>query len=799
MTTASALLAEIRAALRGLRRRPTTTLAAVVTLGLGIAAAGLGAASLEQMLLRRLPFEDPANLFTIYEMQRGRNWFREVSYPELQSLQRDMADRAQLAGFVRIWAALGDADHPVQVIGELVTSNYFSVLGIEPAIGRFFVGGETGSDLVVLSHGLWQRQFGGTGSVVGRRVRLDQRSFTIIGVAPPGFHGPAWQPEYWLPLEAGRRALWGDDTDLQDRSAHWLQTIGRLTGRAGRGVLARQIVGAVNHPEEDEGSGTWAMEMLPARQLRFFPAYRTAVIRIVGGFEILALLVLVTAAANLSTMMIAQGQARTAEMAVRRALGARRSQLARRIAVEVGCIGVAGALTGLMLMGVASPLVSGLPLTVPVRLGLSFDSVAVALATLAGLGGCLLIGLIVGVVELRGLDFRQAHGPGNTRARVTNTLVAFQVAGSTILLVAMSLLVRSAWNTSNIDLGFRTAGIISASISLDANAYDERAGSEFYARLRNELVRHPLINDAAITSQLPLRFVRSNVEVKPIDSAAQAIDARLAGVSPGLLELLEVPILAGRSIADSDAIDSGRVAVINETLNHRLGGNTVGTEVQLSGESRPRTVVGVVADSKYNALTETAIPFVHVPLQQQYWPEPSILLIGRGVEPLAAMPILRDVLARLDPLVPLEDPTPLTALHDRAGAESRANAAISSTLAAIGLLLAVTGLYGMMAHSLATRRREIAIRSAVGATPGALRREALVTPARPMLVGISLGLLGAYLAAGALATSLVGVQVHELSNFATPAIVIVAASLGVAWFPAGRASRQPPAQVLRAE
>ncbi len=751
------------------------------------------------MLLRRLPFEDPASLFTLYETRREHNAVRTLSYPEFQSLQLDLAQRAQLAAFVRVWAALGDTDQPAQVVGELVTPDYFAILAVEPALGRFFDRTASASDVAVLSHGLWQRRFGGAEHIVGQQIRLNRSAVTVIGVAPAGFRGPAWRPEFWLPIEA-HAAIFGDDVELSAEPAtHWLQTIGRLTSAAGRGVGAGQILDRVDHSGEPERSGVWELEMLPARQLRFFPTYRFAVARVVGGFEILALLVLVTAAANLSTMMIAQGQSRTAEMAVRRALGARRHQLARRLAAEVGVVGVAGTLLGLLLMKVGSPLAATLSLPVPVRLELAFDAGAAAWAAAAGLAGCVLLGLLVGAVELREGSFRQLRGGDMRESRVTAALVVAQVAASTILLVAMSLLVRSAWNTASIDPGFRTSGIATASVTLDDSVYDEGTGGALYVALQRELAGHPLISESAITSVLPLQFIRSNVEVTSSRRAAPEIAARLASVSAGYFELLRIPILAGRSIAETDVVDSAQVAVVNGTLARILGGDVVGTRIQLGLESQPRLVVGVVADFKYNVLTETDIPFVHVPLQQMYWPQVSIMLDGRDPQLLTMVAALRDVLDRRDPLIPIDEPRLLSTLHDDAAAESRASAAIASTFGAAGLLLAITGQYAMLAHSLARRRREMAIRSALGATPRVLRREALMVPARSVLAGIALGLLGANLTAGALSASLVGVPSRDLPSLVATAMVVIAAAVSVAWLPASRSARQHPADVLRAE
>ncbi len=798
-TDVSAVLAEIRAALRSLRRRPATTVAAAVTLGLGITAVGLGAATLEQMLMRRLPFENPASLFTLYETQSERNAFRELSYQEVLWLQHELINRAQLAAFSRIWAPLGEADHPSQTVGELVTRNYFSVLGVEPAVGRFFDPAEGASDLVVLSHRLWRQQFEGRPDVIGRTVRLNRNSFTVIGVAPAGFRGPAWDPDFWAPIEA-EAAIWGSDEELlQDASLHWLQTIGRLRQGVVPETGAGPVFDRMDHPDTDDAANTWALEMLPARQLRIWPAYRGTVARVLGGFGILALLVLATAAANLSTMMIAQGQVRAEEMAIRRALGAGRAQLSRRLAAEVGILGAAGTFLGLVFMRIVAPLVVGLPLPVPAHVDLSFDGGAAALGAFAGVCGCLLLGLLVGLVELRDVDATQASMGGLRQSRVAATLVTAQVAGSTILLVAMSLLLRSAWNAAAIDPGFRTSGITTASITLDRNTYDDSNGGALYAQLLSALARHPGVEAVALSSSLLLQPVRTNVEITSPADAFDVIDARLASVSSGYLELLEVPLLAGRAITDSDRRDGEQVAVIGETLARLLGGTPVGSQIRLSWDAGSRTIIGVVADYRYNSLTGAGVPFVHVPLDQLYWPQLSVLLRARepGLNP--AMAALRDALSRLDRLIPIDDPKPLVALVDRALAESRTNAAIASAFGSLGLILAVTGLYGTVAHSLAARRREIAIRSAVGATPGKLRREALTKPLRGVLVGVAAGLVGAYLAAGALVASLVDVPARDVGSFAAAAMAVMAVSVGVGWLPATRAALQEPAGVLRAE
>ena len=364
------LAQDVRHALSSMRRRPAALVAAAVTLGLGVAAAGLGAGALEQMLTRPLPFPDSGQLFTIYETQRPQNEYRSVSYPEIQALELALEDKAQIAAFTRVWATLGDIDQPTRMAGELVSPNYFSVLAVEAVRGGFFGPAEQASDLVVLSHGLWLRQFGAANDIVGQRITLNRDAYTIVGVAPAGFRGPAWEPEFWVPIAAQPKILAVDYDLLSEPDIHWLQTVGRLADGVTRARIASFVASRWSdaHESEAQSSPSWIPVVLAANELRIFPAYRATVARFVVGFSVLSVLVLLTASANLATMLLAHGQLRGTEIAVRCALGATRGHLARRLAAEVAVLGTVGTAFGLLLAALASPLVSRLPLPVPVAL-----------------------------------------------------------------------------------------------------------------------------------------------------------------------------------------------------------------------------------------------------------------------------------------------------------------------------------------------------------------------------------------------------------------------------------------------
>ena len=778
---------------RFLLKRPTSTVIAMLTLGITVAIGTIAVGAIDQAFWRPAAGAG-GELVTFYNSRPSAPFYQTLSYPDYVDIRDRLRDRVELAALVRVENTLSGGEWPTRAWGELVSGNYFSVLGTRPFAGRLLgpdddrVAGA--QPVIVLGHDFWQRRFNGDAAVIGGLVRLAGRDFSVVGIAPRGFQGPAWPSDFWIPLAMTRQVMGADVLPRPD--APILQTVGRLT------------TGAATAQVESHGAGVdtfasragWQLRVFPAAYLRFWPAYRSTVGQFLGIFAGLAACVLLVACANLAGLLIARAGERQRELAIRQALGASRWHLLRRLVAEGAILGSTGGMIGLLFAAWAAALVNTVPLPVPVRLSVTFDW------RLAGI--CLALSLASSVVFTALSAFRGRHsnmqrvlvgssGGLAPRAGVHRVLVIAQVALGCLMLTVGGLLVRSAWQVEHVDVGFSAERGVLGRVTLVDERYTSAVGDAFYQRLQTNLAQLPDVESVALAWHAPVSPIRTTARATTTGSA-DILQARYNVVSADYFRTLGVAVLDGREFDSRDRRDAEPVAIVNDVIAGRFAGDAIGRTLKLTNETLPRRIVGVVRALKYNGITEPSQPYVYLPLAQAFRRDMFVHLRTRVV---GAEAQLRTELRRLDPDVALSDVRTLSEQLDAARATPRASATLATVAAAVAMFLALVGVYGVLMTSVEQRQRELAIRSALGATPSAIVRRVLREGLIMTLAGLVVGMI-ASLQAGRLLTSLLfGVIPRDATvMIAVPLIVLVASAL--AWVaPARRAAAVDPVEVFR--
>ena len=827
------LLRDVRHAFRSLRRAPGFALVAILTLGLGLGANAAIFGVLDAALLRPLPYPESDRIVTVHIQAREGNspepdlfpW----SWPKFHLFRQTAGSYADLAGYGTSNLNLIAPDGPERLEAELVSGAYFRILGLSPALGRLLQPGEDARPgeplVVVLSHALWQRRFGGDAAIVGKDVRLDGRALSVIGVAPAGFRGLSGNADAWVPISLA--SLFEYSGILAEAGNHWFLAVGKLkpgVTLASAAADAAQAGAVVDRQfRMPEQSGAWSAVARPLADSRVDPGFRRSVLLLAGAVG----LVLLIACVNLTSLLLVRAVARRREIAVRLALGAARGRLVRQVLTEALVLSLAGWVVALGLArgGVRLLLLLG-PGQVDGGNGTSFffDPASVRVdgrVALFALGLSLLAALLVGLVPAL-----QASRPGVTEALKSGTaagplsirrpgahqlLVIAEVALALMLLVGAGLLTRSFARLHALDTGFEPEHVLTMRYSAADGDLAQRDAPGFRETAVARLSAIPGVESASIGLCAPLTSrcgisVVNRVDGQEFKIGSGAVRIGLHPATPDHFRTLGIQLVSGRVFTPQDRRGAPRVVVLNETAARRLwpGIDAVGRRMAAAsgffgGGDSLATVVGVVKDVRYGAMDSEAMADVYYPAYQTGFGGFGTIFVRTRGEPLAVRTAVERAIHEVDPALPLYN---VMTMEERAGAalaRQRFATTLLGCFAGMALVLAAVGLYGVMAFSVAQRTREIGLRMALGADAPRVLRGVLGQGLTLAGVGIGLGLGGALALQRVMSGMLYGVEPTDPVTLAGVSLLMAAAAVVAALLPARRATRVDPMEALRAE
>lgn len=814
LPSVEALLHDLRYALRQMRKYPSFTCTAVFVLALGIGASTAIFSAVNPILFRPLPYPDAGRIMMLWEAHSDGSP-EAVCFGTFHGLN-ERSRSFQSMAVTKPWQpTIVGKNEPERFEGQRVSADYFRVLGIEPTLGRSFDAADdqhNGPDVVILSDALWKRRFAGDRTIVGRQITLDDNLYTVIGIMPHGFENVlAPNAQLWAPLQY--------DPSLPPDGREWghhLQMIGRLQqyvsrdeARSEMAVVLRPLAQLYAKGFDSSGGAPKGMLVDPL-QRDITKDVRPALLAILGA----VLLVLLIACVNVTNLLLARGAQRRGEFAMRAALGANRSRLMQQLLTESLLLATIGGLLGTLLAKAGVRLLVALsPAALPRIDAIRLDSTVLIFA----LGITTLVGLIVGLMPAMHASRSDPHTGLQQNSRTTaggqqltlRTLVISEIAIALVLLVSAGLLLRSIQRLFAIPPGFDPSHLLTMQVQEYGHRFDkdpERA--RFFEQALQAVRQVPGVVDAAFTSQLPLSgdFESYGVEFQSHPDDLSSVGFRYS-VDPSYFQVMKIPLKRGRLLDERDRAGAPVVVLLSESYaKHMLPGmDAIGQHVRIGPDyghpDKPwATVVGVVGDVKQLSLGLNDAEAFYVTPTQWHWVDTAQSLVVRTRGDAVSMaPAIRRAIWSVDK----DQPIVRVATMDKLIADSEAQRHFALVLfeafALVGLILAATGIYGLLSGSVTERTREIGVRAALGASPGNIL--ALVLRQGMALAGLGLviGLLGAVFASRALITLLFGTSLLDPLTYLGVVTLLLAVSAIACWIPARRASHVDPAITLRAE
>lgn len=811
------LLRDVRYMVRTLARNPGFAAVAVLTIGIGIGASTTIFGWMRSLLLNPLPGATQAERIVAIENRAPDGEALTTSYLDF----RDFRDNLKLVTFVTARISnvfsVGDAPRTAQAWGEMVSGNFFDMLGVQPEAGRLFSDVErddaqNAHAVVVISHSYWKTHYRLDRSAVGASLRINRTPFTIIGVAPESFHGDRSGLDYemWMPLTMYGQLTHSGTWMLRDRNTRNFVMMARLAP----GVTMEQARGEVQSlanrmaaADADSNQGIGAT-VLPVWQSHFGPQsiLLTPIAILMGASGVVLLIV----CANLANLLLARASGRLKEFSIRLALGARPARLARQILTETLLMALAGSVCGLMLAsalggalrwllpGVARPAMLQPPLDAQV-LGFA-TALAFVVAILAGLAPALHAARSNINEALK--DGGRGGTSGAPSHRLRGLLVVSEVALAVVALVGAGLFLKSFRTARAMNPGFKPEGVALAQFDFSTAGYDARKTDSFCRRLRERLEQQPGVTGVSYDDSVPLGFSGGNWESLEVEGYVPGRNENMKIyrdlISPGYFDSMKIPQVEGRDFDLRDDATSTKVMIVNQEFVRRFVANrgVIGRKVHGWGEWF--TIIGVAKDSKYHRVTESAQPYFYIPIRQIFRPEYGLTFhvrtSGSVNEAIAA---LRRESAAIDPALTIFDAEPMTEYIAASLFGAKIAASLLSVLSGLGLLLAAIGLYSVMAYSVAQRTGEIGIRVTLGAQPGDIMRVVVGQGIALTLAGLLVGTQAAAALARLAAAMLVGVSPAEPLVYAAAGAFTLLVTLASAAIPAWRALRVDPAVALR--
>ena len=795
---------DLRYTARTLRSARGFAFTVIVVTALGVGANTAAFSVADFVLVRPLAFPDAESLVRICEGPRTgpsgwgcMNQFSPANYRDFKEQTRSFES---MGAFLRSALNLVDGrNEPQRVNGAMVTPEVLSLLGVRPVMGAVFDPKSTTaqSGTVVISYGLWQTRFGGDRGILGRTLNLDGSPHVVIGVMPATFHFPTRDAQLWTPLNF-------DENDYSNRGNSYIEAIARLApgvtfeqARADLDIVVERLARA--YPESNEETGVSFFRMRD----EFSPRFRLMLQALCGA----AICILILACANLANLSLARAGTRVRELAVRSALGAGKERLIRQMVTESITLAFIGGVVGVLVSLVTFPLLSLMvPTTLPLdsqpSLNLRMLLLAGLFTTLTGLGFGLVPAMRAG--GRSAIEALRAGRSGRRQQRARSILVGLEVAAAVVLLASAGLLIRAMLRVQATDPGFKSESVLTLRTVLPKPKYESVDRRErFYQEVLNDVRRMPGVSSAAYISGLPMvltggvtRVTLPGQEVRR--DGEYYVSRRFA--SPEFFRTMGIPLISGRDFEERDALDRREIAVVSKSFADRYWPNQDPLGKGFLYNDSLTTVVGVVGDIKVRGLERTSEPQLYLPTSRSSgFHDPKDMVVRTTGAPMSLLPAVREIVRRADPEQPISDVSTLADLLDSQTASRAAQVDVLVALAAVALLLAGLGIYGLLAYTVAQMRREIGVRLALGAEPNRIARGIVWNGLSIVLVGLIPGLFAAWAAGRSMNALLFGVEPADPTTIViTVGLCLLMAFTG-ALLPALRAVRVSPMTVMRSE
>jgi predicted permease len=816
------MLQDLRYGLRMLAKSPGFTAIAVLSLALGIGANTAIFSLVNASLLRPIPVADPSGLASVFmtdQRNPGNLPLSHLNYKDLRDQNQVFTEMAAFTFAQVNWSTTGESQ---QIPLQVVSGNYFSLLGAQPALGRGFLPEEDvkPTPVIVLSQGFWERSFGRDPNIIGKTITLNRTAFTVVGVGQNGFTGTVLgaNPSGWVPM--AMHAVVQPNFDwYEQRRGLFLQAFGRLKpevsiAQASAGLKTVFAGLEQAYPNDNKGRSAGAVSLLDARLnpqgQAGAPLIRLSMI-LMGVVGI----VLLIACANVANLLLGRAARRKKEIALRLALGAGRARLIRQLVTESTLLSIVGGGLGLLLAyWLLSALVAAeLDLPLPVGQDLGIDSRVLAFTTILAIATGFIFGIapaiqsskpdIVPVLKNEVVPSGTGHRGLRGFLAMRQALVVGQIALSLVSLVAAALFLRSLTTAQQTDTGFETRGVLVMNLNLGREGYTPARGQVFYEEAADRVAGLAGVRHAAIAQNAPLGggFLRSVFPEGQDTTTRDRILIQVNSVSPGYLETLGVPLLRGRDFTRSDTMGAPLVVIVNETMASRFWPKeeAIGKRFKFFGDSDYTTVIGVAKDSKYNGVAEDPTPFIYQPLLQNYTPQATLhVRAAADAAPLAGA--VRETIREIDPTLSVFNVRTLEDQVANSLQPLRTNVIVLTGFGILALALASIGLYGVATFAVTERTREIGVRMALGARRGTVLRLVLGHGAVLVTIGVAVGLIAALGVVSIIPAELLpNVSARDPLTFAGTAAVLIVVALAATWIPAYRATRIDPLVALRAQ
>ena len=810
---------DLRYSLRRLAAAPGFTIVAILSLALGIGANSAMFSIVNAFLMRDLHVREPDRLVEIYTSDENGFRYSVSSVADYHSLRAATTDVFEGIAAYQLFIAQNNLGETSRlVMGELVSGNYFELLGLRPALGRGFRAEEDATEgthaVVVLSHGYWRQQFAGDPNAIGRTVVLNRRPYTVIGVAPPEFKGayPGIESQLYVPMMMSNVLMPGSLDRINNRGTRSLFMRGRLRegASADRAATAVATVSQRLAQEFPATNDQRLMHVLPTESVSIHPAIDKALVPVAALLLSVVGLVLLIACANLASFLLARAADRRKEIAIRLALGAGRARLIRQLMVESTTLAIAGGTVGIGLAYLIVQTLIGFqpPLPIPLDLSIELDTRVLAFTAFVSILAGIAFGLAPALQATRpqlAPTLRDEAGNitgGRRRVTLRNVLVAGQIAIALVLLIASGLFIRSLRKAQHIDPGFYNGPAAILWPNMEMSGYDEERGRLMQERLRQRLLQVPGVTHVAMADRLPLGAGVQN-RAMLIDGVnpppgLDVLHIDHTNVDHDYFAAFEIPILSGRGFNETDTRTAEPVVMISEAAARAYWPNreAVGQIIFVGGDrSHPHRVIGVVRDTKVRTLGELPRPYVYFSAQQSYVPAFQVMV--RGNLPASQLLVAtRRAALELDPQLVLFETKTMEQHLALMLFPPRMAALLLSVFGGLALLLASVGLYGLVSYAVSRRTREIGIRMALGASGRDVIRLMAGSGMRLVLTGSVIGIILAAAVSWLLSRFLYGISALDIATFIAIPGLLALVGFVACYVPARRASRGSPMQAL---